>query len=148
MSRLLKAKRLKTFALLLSGVHVLFAGGCGMVQHYDEDHAIGAMETIRKAEVAFKSQNDHYGTLDELAASHFWIPSRVQNNYEFRVEVTETSYVALAVPLRWKGTSLSLYLDQSGIIRGMFKNGAEADVKDPPLRGYGINPSLTPLPLQ
>jgi hypothetical protein len=39
-------------------------------------------------------------------------------------------------------------LDQSGIIRGMFKNGEEADVKDPPLRGYGINPSLTPLPLQ
>ena len=111
-----------------------------MIQHFDDDHAIGAMMAIRKAEEAFKSANGNYGTLDELAAAHLAVPSRVQYGYQFTVRATPTSYVAVAVPTRWKESSMSLYLDQSGIIRGMFKNGGEADVKDGPLKGYGVNP--------
>jgi len=106
------------------------------------------MEAIRKAEAEVKSKNGHFAPLDELAAAYSGIPSRAQNGYEFAVRVTPTSFVAIAVPTTYKESSLSLYLDQSGIIRGMFKNGGEADVGDEPLRGYGINPSLTPLPLK
>lgn len=113
---------------------------CGVVRRFDQERAIGAVQAIREAEEAFKSKNGRYGTLDELATTHFGIPSPAQDNYEFRLRATSTSYGAVAVPTRWKEQSLSLYLDQSGIIRGMFKNGAEATDKDPPLRGYGINP--------
>lgn len=139
MPRLLNSTNFGRLVLILAGICVLVSAGCTM-QRFNEDHAIGAMEAIRKAEEAFKSKTGHYGTLDELAASHSGIPSRVQHGYEFTVRVSPTSYVAVAVPTRWKERSLSLYLDQSGIIRGMFKNGEEADVKDGPLNGYGINP--------
>ena len=147
MSRLLNSANVRRPGLILVGILLIVSTSC-TIQRFNEDHAIGAMEAIRKAEEAFKSKNGHYGTLDELAASHSGIPSRVQHDYEFTLRVTPTSYVAVAVPTRYKERSLSLYLDQSGIIRGMFKNGGEADVRDEPLRGYGINPSLTPLPLQ
>jgi hypothetical protein len=147
MPQLLNRTTFGGLVLIIAGIWLLISAGCTR-QRSNEDYAIGAMETIRKSEEAFKSKNGHYGTLDELAASEYGIPSRVQRDYEFTVRVTPTSYIAVAIPTRAKERSLSLYLDQSGIIRGMFKNGEEADVKDPPLRGYGINPSLTPLPLQ
>jgi len=147
MPRLLNSTNFGRLVLILAGLWVLISVGC-TTQRFNEDHAIGAMEAIRKSEEAFKSKNGHYGTLDELAASNSGIPSRVQHGYEFTVRVTPTSYVAVAVPTTYKERSLSLYLDESGIIRGMFKNGGDADVRDEPLRGYGINPSLTPLPLQ
>jgi hypothetical protein len=132
-----------TTVLILAGV-LLILTGCGIASRFDEDHAIGCMIAIRKAQDTFKFQRGHYGTFDELAASNFSIPSRVQYGYQFTIRPTQETYVAVAVPTRWKERSLSLYLDQSGIIRGMFKNGAEANANDGTLNGYGINPSPTP----
>jgi hypothetical protein len=140
MPRLLNSKSFRRGVLILACIWMLASTGCGVIRRFDEDHAIGAMTQIRKAEEAFKSANGRYGTLDELAAANLAVPSRVQHGYQFTVRPTQNSYVAVAVPTSWKEHSLSLYLDQSGIIRGMFKNGAEADVKDGPLNGYGINP--------
>lgn len=139
MPRILKSKNIGRAVLVLGCIWVLASTGCGVISHFDEEWAIGAMIQIRKAEEAFKSANGHYGTLDELAASRL-VPSRVQYGYQFTVRATPNSYVAVATPTRWKETCMSLYLDQSGIIRGMYKNGAPADVRDPPLRGYGDNP--------
>lgn len=140
MPRLLTSKRFGRAVLIPACVWVIVTTGCGVFQRFDEEWAIGAMIQIRKAEEAFKSANGRYGTLDELAASNLSVPSRVQYGYQFTVRVTAESYVAVAVPTRSKEVSMSLYLDQSGIIRGMFKNGREADVKDGPLKGYGVNP--------
>ena len=111
-----------------------------MTRRFNEQHAIGGMIAIREAEEAFKSTNSRYGTLDELAASHLTVPTRDGYGYEFTIEATPTTYVAVAKPTRWKESSQSLYLDQSRIIRGMWKNGGTANVQDPPLRGYGENP--------
>ncbi len=133
-------QRIVRLSLIPAGLWLMASAGCGAIPRFNEDHAIGAMERIREAEVAFKSKYGHYGTLDELAASHPGIPSRAQYGYKFTVRVAPESYVAVAVPTRWKERSLSLYLDQSGVIRGMVKNGAEADAKDGRLNGYGINP--------
>jgi hypothetical protein len=141
MRGLLNTKSSGKLVLIFAVTSTLVFANCGIFQRFGEDHAIGAMEAIRKAEENFRSKNGRYGTLDELVSSNFGIPSRVQNDYEFTVRVTPTSYVAVAIPTRWKERSLSLYLDESGIIRGMFKNGREADVNDPPLKGYGINPN-------
>jgi hypothetical protein len=140
MPRLLNSKRFRRAVLLPACVWVIAATGCGVFQRFDEEWAIGAMIQIRKAEEAFKSANGHYGTLEELAASHLSVPSPVQYGYQFTVRTTSESYVAVGVPTRSKEISMSLYLDQSGIIRGRHKKGDEADVKDPPLKGYGDNP--------
>jgi hypothetical protein len=125
---------------VIACVFLLALSGCGVIPRFNEDHAIGAMEAIRDAEVIFKSKNGFYGTLDDLARIHWGIPSRTQNDYVFALRASAESYVATAVPTRWKERSLSLYLDQSGIIRGMFKNGGEANASDGRLNGYGINP--------
>jgi hypothetical protein len=125
---------------VIAGVLLLTSSGCGVIPRFNEDHAIGAMEAIREAEVTFKSKNGVYGTLDELARIHSGIPSRTQNDYQFALRASAETYAATAIPTRWKERSLSLYVDQSGIIRGMFKNGAEANADDGRLNGYGINP--------
>ena len=140
MPRLLNSKRFGRAVLIPVCIWVIGSTGCGVFQRFDEEWAIGAMIQVRKAEEAFKVANGRYGTLDELAASHLSVPSRVQYGYQFTVRATSESYVALGVPTRSKEVSMSLYLDQSGIIRGMHKKGGEADVKDPPLKGYGDNP--------
>ena len=139
MSWLLDSKKSTGLALMLAGVCVLALTGCGAIWRPD-DYAIDSLQAIREAEKAFRSTNGRYGTLDELTASHFKVPSPREYYYEFTVRVTPTSYVAVAVPTRWKDQSLSLYLDESGVIRGVVKNGEEANAKDPPLKGPGINP--------
>lgn len=114
--------------------------GCGVIQNFNNDHAIGAMIAIRKAQHSFKQTKGRYGTLEELISSGLAVPTPSQYGYQFAIRADSTSFVAVAVPTRWKESSLSLYLDQSGVIKGMFKNGAEADVNDGPLKGDGINP--------
>ena len=106
----------------------------------NKDQAIGAMIAIRKAQQSFKQTKGRYGTLEELGASGLAVPTPSQYGYQFAIQADSTSFVAVALPTRWKESSLSLYLDESGIIRGMFKNGAKADVNDGPLKGYDINP--------
>src|SRR5207302_6812147 len=106
---------------------ILFLTNCGVAAGLDEDHAIRGMISIRKAQTKFKSTYGRYGTLDELAAAKLAVPSPVEYGYQFTVRPASQSYVAVAVPLRWKTQSFSLYLDESGIIRGMFRDGAEAN---------------------
>ena len=119
---------------------VLTANGCTVFQHADEEWAIGGMIHIRKSEESFKAEKGRYGTLEELSSSGFAAPSREQYGYKFILHPTDSSYVALAVPTRSRNISMSLYLDQSGILRGKHKNGEEATANDPPLKGYGDNP--------
>lgn len=124
---------------MLTGVCLMVSASCGTIWRPD-DYAIDSLKAIREAEKAFKSRNGRYGTLDELIASRFAVPSPREYYYEYKIRVKSTSYVAVAVPTRSKDRSLSLYLDESGTIRGFVKNGEEADAKDPPLNGPGINP--------
>ena len=129
-------------AVLISVCLAVALTGCSLVQSFDEQHGLGGVMQIRKAEEEFKSVKGYYGTLDQLAASHFAVPSPFQFGYKFTVRASQKSYVATAVPTRWKDISMSIYLDESGIIRGMLKNGEEADTKDAPLLGPGINPNI------
>ncbi|HXQ36858.1 MAG TPA: hypothetical protein VN843_22800 [Anaerolineales bacterium] len=121
-------------------IGMLTANGCGVFQRADEEWAIGGMIHIRKSEESFKAAKGRYGTLEELTSSGLAAPSREQYGYKFILLPTSSSYVALAVPTRSKNISMSLYLNQSGIIRGKHKNGEEATAEDPPLKGYGDNP--------
>lgn len=106
----------------------------------NQDKAESSMKAIRAAQATFRAQrgNGGYGTLEELAANKLIDPaiaSGIKDGYKFKVEVSGTSFKATAVPLKYKETgSWSFYLDESGIIRGNVKEGAEATVNDPPLR--------------
>src|SRR5437879_2120068 len=120
----------RLFVRLVMVSFLLTLSGCGALSGLDEDRAIRVMEAIRPAEVTFKSKNGVYGTLDELTGIHSGSPSSAQNGYRFALRASAESYVATAVPTRWPKRSMSLYLDQSGIIRGMYRNGAEANAND------------------
>ena len=139
-----------TKELYLSGLLILLAAyslglqSCGVRRQFNEDRALGATETIRIAEADFKSKNGRFATSEELKRSYSGIPGSVQNGYKFRLEAADKSFSFYATPTEYKEKSLSFYLDESGVIRGMFKNGLEATVEDPPLLGPGINPGLTP----
>jgi hypothetical protein len=119
---------------------------CGVLPRYNEDHAIGALQRVRDAEEQFRLKNGRYGSREDLSASNWGIPVAKQNGYDFKFGATSDSYFVIATPIQYKEQSLSLYLDQSGIIRGMFKNGGEANMNDPELRGPDINPTPSPSP--
>ena len=139
---LLDSKRIRRAVLIATSVCVMAAADCGFHPRLNEEFAIGAMIRVREAEQGFKAVNGRYGTLPELTVFYRQVPSRDQFGYEFTVRTIPGSdvYVAVGIPTRFKDRSMSLYLDQSGVIRGMYRNGGEADVNDPPLKLDGGNP--------
>lgn len=139
-----KRNRLDSF-LLLGGCSLLLAS-CGARQQFNQDRALGATETIRAAQENFKLKNGRFGTMEELKSSNWGTPTRARDGYEFRLEASRDSFCFYATPIEYKDKSISFYVDQSGLIRGMLKNGVEANAQDPLLLGVGINPTLTPSP--
>jgi hypothetical protein len=140
MQRLLEKPWVRKVLPIPLVIVVLTANSCGVFQRVDEEWAIGGMIHIRKSQESFKAAKGRYGTLQELTSSGFAAPSQEQYGYKFSLLPSGNSYVALAVPTRSKNISMSLYLDQSGILRGKHKNGEAATLEDPPLKGYGDNP--------
>jgi hypothetical protein len=137
---LLSYKRYLALSWTLAFGCLLFFG-CGKILRQD-DHAIDGMIAIRDAEEKYKSRFFRFGTLEELSSSGFIVPRTQEYGYEFKLQVSGDSYMALATPIKYQDSLMSLYVDESGVIRGMLKNGQAANVKDPPLHGAGINPSL------
>lgn len=80
-----------------------------------------------------------YGTLEELAAAGLLESALIDATdygYRFQIRVRDDAYEAVAIPLKYgkthyEGTgTMSLYLDNSGIVRGDDKQGAEATAHD------------------
>ena|ERR1700730_7675753 len=101
MPRLLSSKSVSRAVLILACIWVLALAACILPSRFYMEMAIGYMIKIREAEEAFKAANGHYGTLDQLAASHLSVPSGVQYGYQFTVRATPESYVAIAVPIHY-----------------------------------------------
>jgi hypothetical protein len=140
MSRLLSKSQQKRASLFVTAVWFLSFASCGVQSRLDEDHAIGRMMNIREAETDLKSMNGHYGTLQELADAKLMVPNRIEHGYQFTIRPSLESYIAVAVPLRLKAASASLYLDQTRIIRGMYRDGEEANANDEPLKEARLTP--------
>ena len=108
------------------------------------------MITIREAEAAFRAAHGRYGTFQELASDRLIqssIATGVFRGYKFTLVVAAAdSYEAHAVPTEYganaySGTGkISLYLNQSGLIRGRDKRGEEANGNDPVLMRKDISP--------
>jgi hypothetical protein len=107
----------------------------------NEEKAFDTMKLISSAQRACKEAKGRYGTLKELADAGL-IKSALSDGRDggdrFEIRVAENSYSAVAVPekygaRRYTGTGgISLYVDETGVIRGEDKGGREANANDPP----------------
>jgi hypothetical protein len=102
-----------------------------------ERMAIGLMYTIIYAEQQYKSKKGAgaYGTLEDLiAADLFPKDTAEKSGYRFELTASGDKFEATAVPLEYgKSGTLSLFVDQTGVLRGGDRNGATASASDPPI---------------
>jgi len=102
----------------------------------NERMAIGMMYTIVHAEDEYKKKNGGaYGTLEELMAADM-VPKDTfeKSGYRFDLTVSGDKFEVSATPLEYgKSGRLSLFLDQTQVLRGGDKSGASASASDPPI---------------
>jgi hypothetical protein len=103
----------------------------------NERAAISVMHMIAVAEEHFMKTkgNGRCGTLEELIAADLLSKEMVdRSQYRFDVTVSGDKFEVNAVPMEYgKSGHLSLFIDQSRVLRGGDHNGSVATVSDPPL---------------
>ena len=104
-----------------------------MVQN--ERIAMGMMYTIAWAEDEYKTAKGHgsYCTLDQLIELGLVPKDGIANNgYKFELTVSGDKFEVTAVPAEYgKSGTLSLFMDQSRVLRGADRSGASAIASDP-----------------
>lgn len=102
--------------------------------------AMGTMYTILYAEEQYKAKKGagSYGSLDDLiAAGLFSRETLERSGYKFEVTVSGDKFEVSGVPLEYGKTgNLSMFIDQSHVLRGGDRNGAAATAADPPISMY------------
>jgi hypothetical protein len=105
-----------------------------------ERQAMGMMYNILYAEEQYKSKKGagSYGTLDDLAAASLFAKETLENSgYKFDLTVSGDKFEITAVPVEYGKTgSLSMFMDQTHVLRGGDHNGAAATAADPVLSMY------------
>jgi hypothetical protein len=103
----------------------------------NEREAIGAMYAIAQAEVMYKKTkgNGLCATLEQLIAADMVQKEMIEKSgYKFELTVSGDKFELSAVPLEYgKSGSVSLFIDQTFVMRGGDRNGAAATVSDPPI---------------
>jgi hypothetical protein len=104
----------------------------------NERYAIGMMYTIAYSQQQYKSKKGGgaCGTLEDLIAADL-LPKDIieKSGYKFEILPSGDKFEATAVPLEYgKAGTLSLFIDQTGVLRGGDRNGAAATASDPPIR--------------
>jgi hypothetical protein len=103
----------------------------------NERMAIGLMYMIVYSEQQYKSKKGAgaYGTIEELIAAGLYNKEAVEKSgYRFELTVSGDKFEATAVPLEYgKSGTLSLFVDQTGVLRGGDRGGAMATASDPPI---------------
>ena len=97
--------------------------------------AIGLMYTIAQAEMAYKKTNGTCATLDQLSAANMFPKGIIDKaGYKFDLTVSGDKFELSAVPLEYgKSGNMSLFIDQTFVLRGGDRNGAAATASDPPI---------------
>jgi len=105
-----------------------------------ERQAMGMMYTILFAEEQYKSKKGggNYGSLDDLIAAGMFAKDTLENSgYKFELTVSGDKLEISAVPIEYGKTgSISMFIDQTHVLRGGDRNGAAATAADPPLSMY------------
>ena len=112
---------------------------------YNESGVVSVLRTIANAEAAYEATvgNGAYGSLEQLGDAKmidYVLAEGHRYGYIFKLGVekgsTESpaSFHVVAVPRRYGRTGArSFYIDQTGVLRGADKRGAEGTVGDEPL---------------
>jgi hypothetical protein len=101
----------------------------------NERTAIGLMYTIAQAEMAYKKGNGTCATLEQLSAANMFPKEMIEKmGYKFELTVSGDKFELTAVPLEYgKSGNMSLFIDQTFVLRGGDRNGAAATASDPPV---------------
>jgi hypothetical protein len=101
----------------------------------NERIAIALMYTIANAEMQYKSKKGSCVALDQLITDGTISKHTLENSgYKFELTFTGDKFELSAVPREYgKGGNLSLFIDESIVLRGGDRNGAAATVSDPPI---------------
>ncbi|MGH9931101.1 MAG: hypothetical protein ACREA9_17980, partial [Pyrinomonadaceae bacterium] len=79
--------------------------------------------------------NDSYGTVDQLVSAGL-LNKEMLEKYGYRIEVTASrdKFEITALPVEYGRTGkLSLFIDESGVLRGGDHGGGSATVADQPV---------------
>ena len=103
----------------------------------NERQAIGTMYSILYAELEYKKKTGAgtFATLEQLIADKSFSKEAIERSgYKFELTVSGDKFEVSAVPAEYgKNGTLSLFMDQTGILRGADHNGASASASDPPI---------------
>jgi hypothetical protein len=103
----------------------------------NERMAIGLMYMIAQTEEQYKADKGagSYGTLEQLIAAELVSKEMIESSgYRFELTVSGDKFEVSAVPLEYgKSGSLSLFMDNTRVLRGGDRNGASATSSDPPI---------------
>jgi hypothetical protein len=104
----------------------------------NERTAMGMMYLIVYSEQQYKTKKGAgaYGTIEDLIAADLYNKEMAEKSgYRFELTVNGDKFEATAVPLEYgKSGTLSLFVDQTGVLRGGDRNGAPATASDPPIQ--------------
>jgi hypothetical protein len=97
--------------------------------------AIGLMYTIGRAEQEYLKTKGSGATLDQLIEAEMVSKEMIENSgYRFELTLSGDKFELSGVPLEYgKSGNLSLFIDQTFILRAADRNGAAATASDPPL---------------
>jgi hypothetical protein len=103
----------------------------------NERVAIGVMYSILYAEFEYKKQkgSGSFGTLEQLIDAEMVSKESLERSgYRFELTVGGDRFEVSAVPVEYgKGGTLSLYIDNTRVLRAADRNGASATSSDPPI---------------
>jgi hypothetical protein len=102
----------------------------------NERMAMGIMWTIASAQHTYKAQHGAgYASIEQLIEAKLMSRDTIAaSGYKFELVMTAEGYEVTAVPVEYGKTGkLSLFIDQTGIIRGADRAGAPASGSDPPI---------------
>ena len=101
----------------------------------NERIAISLMYAIASAEQQYKQKKGSCGTLEQLIAEGNVSKQMIENSgYKFELILVADKFELSGVPSEYgKSGSLSLFIDNSMVLRGVDRNGAAATVSDPPI---------------
>ena len=101
----------------------------------NERLAFGVMYTISIAEHQYQKSNGSCGTLEQLIGANLVTKDMLdRSGYKFDVTVIGDRFEATGVPAEYgKSGTLSLFIDQTQVLRGADRGGAPATVSDPPI---------------
>ena len=130
-----------TLVILLGGIVILISRSASteLTVRLNEESAIDNLKQLRRVQSKFFQENGRYAALQELCLAKLvedYLCDGIEGGYKFNIEATGNNYAVNATPISYgkDGTgTLSFFLDESGVIRGDFKEGGLADKNAIPL---------------